>query len=165
MTRSIDTARANVTPLKTGIDGQAELAKALTACVADSYVLMIKTQGYHWNVAGPLFKSVHELTEEHYQDLFGAIDEMAERIRALGYPAPVSAADMTGCSRLEEETDVPDAGTILKTLVADHETVTKGLRSATEQAEADKDVATADLLTERIAFHEKAIWMLGALAA
>lgn len=159
------TSNSNVTPLRTGIEDRASLAQALTACVGDTFTLMVKTQAYHWNVTGPMFRSVHKLTEEQYEDLFEALDVMAERVRALGYPAPVNAADMVGVSGIEEASELPDATTMVRDLAAGHENAAKRFRQAVTQAEDDNDVVTADLLTERITFHEKAIWMLRALAA
>lgn len=149
----------------TGLDRNRNLAANLSACLADSYVLMIKTQAYHWNAVGPLFHPIYLLTEEHYQDLFKAIDEIAERIRALGHPAPSSMTDLVGLSGLSEDTANPTTEEMVHNLVDDHETAVRRLRGSIELAENAKDYATADLLTERIAFHEKAIWMLRAIVA
>ena len=85
MTAQVLKPKATVEKLETGIDDRESLAKALSACLADTYILMVKTQAYHWNVVGPLFYSIHKLTEEHYENLFAAADEVAERIRrAIG---------------------------------------------------------------------------------
>ena len=130
--------------------------------LADAYVLLVKTQGVHWNVVGPLFFSLHQLTEAQYQDLFGAIDEIAERIRALGYPAPTSIAHMMPHSAIVEETGNSSAEQMVEALVHDNETVARRLLEAVEIAEGLRDAATADLLTERLRVHEKAAWMLRA---
>lgn len=147
----------------TGIDRNQKMAANVSACLADSYVLMIKTQAYHWNAVGPLFHPIHLLTEEHYEDLFKAIDDLAERIRALGYPAPSSMTDLVGLSGLSEDTGNPTTEEMVQNLVDDHETAVRRFRGSIELAEEAKDFVTADLLTERLAFHEKAIWMLRAI--
>ena len=148
-----------------GIDDRKRLAVSLAKIVADTYVLLVKTQGYHWNVVGPLFVSLHKLTEEQYEDLFEAADELAERIRALGYPAPCSLHDMIKDSRLAEARGNPTAEEMVENLVADHETVVRHLREITDLAEELHDQGTADMLTDRMKSHEKAIWMLRAIVA
>jgi starvation-inducible DNA-binding protein len=159
-------ARATVESLDTDLEQRGRLAASLTAMLADASVLMIKTQGFHWNVVGPLFVSLHELTEQQYQDLFGAIDTIAERIRALGYPAPTSFADLMPHSALAEAHGSNfSAEQMVTALIGDHETVARRLRDAVEVAEDLRDVATADMLTERLHVHEKAIWMLRAIVA
>jgi starvation-inducible DNA-binding protein len=148
-----------------GIDGRKRLAERLADIVADTYVLLVKTQGYHWNVVGPLFVSLHKLTEEQYEDLFAAGDELAERIRTLGYPAPASLRAMIKDSRISEAKGNPTAEEMVENLVADHETLVRHLREITELAEESHDQGTADMLTERLKAHEKAIWMLRAIVA
>ena len=145
------------------LEQRKRLVANLLGVLADCHVLMVKTQGYHWNVVGPLFVSLHQLTEQQYKDLFGAIDDIAERIRALGYPAPGSVADMIAHSALSEDTGNPTAEQKVQTLIRDHETVARRLRDAVEAADELRDAATADMLTERLQFHEKAIWMLRAI--
>ena len=102
MANSVLKVQPTVEGPQTDLEQRGRLAASLTAMLADAYVLMVKTQGFHWNVVGPLFVSLHELTEQQYQDLFGAIDKIAERIRALGYPAPTSIADLMPHSALAE---------------------------------------------------------------
>ena len=148
-----------------GIDDRKRLADSLAKIVADTYVLLVKTQGYHWNVVGQLFVSLHKLTEEQYEDLFEAGDELAERIRALGYPAPCSLHDMIKDSRVAEARGNPTAEEMVENLVADHETVVRHLREITDLAEELHDQGTADMLTDRMKSHEKAIWMLRAIVA
>jgi starvation-inducible DNA-binding protein len=134
--------------------------------LVDAYVLMVKTQGFHWDVVGPLFVSLHELTEQQYQDLFAAIDEMAARIRALGYPAPTSIADLMPHSALAEaQGSNCSAEQMVTALISDHETVSRRLRDAVDVAEDLRDVVTADMLTERLQVPERAVWMLRATAA
>jgi len=127
--------------------------------------LMVKTQAYHWNAVGPLFHSLHLLTEEQYNNLFGAIDEMAERVRALGYPAPYSITDMISHSEISENVGNPTTEQMIANLVKDHEIAARRFRQSVARAEEASDVVTADMLTARMAFHEKAIWMLSALLA
>ena len=142
------------------LEQRKRLVANLLGVLADSHVLMVKTQGYHWNVVGPLFVSLHQLTEQHYRNLFGAIDEIAERIRALGYPAPGSKADMIAHSALSEESGHPTAEEKVPNLMRDHETVARRLRDAVAAAGDLGDAATAEIMTQRLRFHEKAIWML-----
>ena len=148
-----------------GIDDRQRLADALADIVADAYMLLVKTQGYHWNVVGPLFVSLHKLTEAQYEDLFEAGDELAERIRALGYPAPTSLRAMIKDSRITEAKGNPTAEEMVEDLVADNETVVRHLREITELADELHDQGTADMLTDRMKAHEKAIWMLRAIVA
>jgi starvation-inducible DNA-binding protein len=156
-------ARPTVEHPETDLEQRKRLVANLLGVLADSYLLLVKTQGYHWNVVGPLFVSLHQLTEQQYQDLFLAIDGIAERIRALGYPAPGSVADMITHTALSEESGNPTAEQKVRTLIRDHETVVRRLRDAVEAADELRDAATADLLTTRLQFHEKAIWMLRAI--
>lgn len=145
-----------------GIDDNRKVAACMANSLADSYLLMVKTQGYHWNVVGPLFYSLHKLTEEHYNNLFAAVDELAERIRALGYPAPASITDMISRTVITEETGNPTAEQMVKTLINDHEAVASRFREYVEIAEGVNDVVSADMLTARLAYHEKAVWTLRA---
>tara|TARA_R110002126_G_scaffold289659_1_gene445131 strand:- start:1169 stop:1669 length:501 start_codon:yes stop_codon:yes gene_type:complete len=163
MANEILNMRPAVEDPATGIDNKKLVAVNMSACLADSYILMVKTQGYHWNAVGPLFRSVHMLTEEHYQNLFEAIDNLAERVRALGYPAPSSITQMIGLAAIQEDTENPTTEKMIKNLVNDHEIAARRFRESVERAEEAGDVVTADMLTARIAFHEKAIWMLSAL--
>lgn len=158
-------AQADVQNIKTGLPGdeRQQLAGQLAGTLADTMLLMIKSQGYHWNVVGPLFKPIHDLTEEHYSNLFEAADEIAERIRALGHPAPTSFTDLISRTTLTEEQDVTTAREMVQTLIADHEAVVRQLRKTAEFAESVDDFATHDLLVGRLMFHEKAIWMLRAI--
>jgi starvation-inducible DNA-binding protein len=146
-------------------DARKSVADMLGVVLADSYQLMIKTQGVHWNVAGPAFYSIHKLTEEHYANLFEAIDETAERIRALGRKAPASYTKFGQLSAIKDRDEPQSAGKMIEMLVADHETVARSLRDTLEQAEEQRDHVTSDMLVARLAWHEKAIWMLRALDA
>lgn len=148
-----------------GVEESKSLAATVAACLADSYLILVKTQAYHWNAVGPLFHSIHVLTEEHYNDLFGAVDELAERIRALGYPAPSSITEMVAMSAISEDIGNPTTEEMIGNLVQDHETAARRFRQCVNRAEENGDVVTADMLTARITFHEKAVWMLKAFLA
>lgn len=163
MTSSILEMKTDIEYPETGVESAKSLAASVAACLADTYLLMIKTQGYHWNVVGPLFHSVHVLTEEQYTDMFKAIDEIAERVRALGYPAPSSVAEMVAVSGISEDTGNASTEEMIGNLIADHEAAARRFRDAVALAEKKRDVVTADMLTARIGFHEKSVWMLKAL--
>lgn len=143
----------------------AAVVRALSGALADSYVLSLKTQGVHWNVTGPLFHSLHTLTEAQYAELALAVDAIAERIRAVGAPAPATWREFAQLSGLTEELDARDAVAMAQELARDHASTAGRLRAAIELAEEAGDAATADLLTQRVTAHEKAAWMLRALAA
>lgn len=137
------------------------VVKELSARLADSYMLYIKTQNYHWNVEGPNFYAIHKLTEEHYIDLQDAIDLMAERIRALGYFAPGRFSDFSNFSQIRESQVPPySESAILQDLTMDHQMVSEKLRESIAACEKEDDQATVDMLTDRLKFHEKALWML-----
>lgn len=141
------------------------VAEALGVVLADTYMLFIKTQGVHWNVTGPAFVSVHELTEEHYENMYEAIDELAERIRALGEKAPASYTKYGELSSIKDEDEPKTVRDMLSMLIADHEMAVANMRVAVEWCEGKHDFVTADMMIERMAWHEEAIWMLNALNA
>lgn len=140
------------------------IAETLSTVLNDTYVLMAKTHLYHWNVRGPQFHSIHVMTEEQYTDLFQATDTIAERIRALGHPAPVELSSMLTSRTVSLGDSLPDAMAMVRALAADHEAVTRSLREAAEFAEEREDFVTHDLLTARLEAHEKTVWMLKATA-
>jgi len=150
---------------ETGITdkNRGEVAKLLGHVLADSYQLFIKTQGVHWNVTGPLFYSIHTLTEAHYTNLFEAIDVTAERIRALGHKSPASYRKYGELSAIDNDDEPQDAHAMLDMLCTDHETVCRSLRKAIAKCDEKKDFVTGDMLIARLAWHEEAIWMLTAL--
>ena len=152
--------------LETGLTSadRGALSKAVADVLADTYVLMIKTHVYHWNVVGPLFVPLHQLLESHYKDLFSAVDDLAERIRGLGKLAPLSfGKGLLPRSDVEEEKTVRTASGMVGQLVADHEEIVRRVREVSANAAERKDFVTHDLLNSRLAFHEKAIWMLRAI--
>lgn len=140
-----------------------KVAHGLSKLLADSYTLYLKTHNFHWNVTGPHFKSLHLTFEEHYTELATAVDEIAERIRALGEVAPGSYVQFAKLTAVKEETGVPAAMDMVKQLVEAHEQVAKTARSIFPLATTASDEVTADLLTQRLQVHEKTAWMLRSL--
>jgi starvation-inducible DNA-binding protein len=136
------------------------VADALGPVLADSYQLFIKTQGVHWNVSGHNFYGQHKLTQAQYEDLYEAIDVIAERIRALGQPAPASYTAYGQMGRIRDEEGDGSADDLVRMLVRDNGLLCETLRAAIETAEAHDDVVSADLLTERLGKHEQNGWML-----
>jgi starvation-inducible DNA-binding protein len=139
------------------------IAEGLSRLLADSYTLYLKTHNFHWNVTGPMFQTLHTMFETQYTELAMAVDQVAERIRALGHPAPGSYAAYAKLSSIEEAEGVPRAEEMIRHLVAGHEAVAKTARSVFPGAEAGHDEVTADLLTQRMTVHEKTAWMLRSL--
>lgn len=154
----------NVAPrkadLSVGINDneRSEIAELLTEILGDAYRLIVKTHIYHWNVAGPLFHAVHEMTEEQYNNQFAAVDELAERVRALGYRVPIQR-DITPSIDGEDKAHELAAGEMIKDLIKSHEHLVRKMRSAAETAEQSNDFVSHDLLVGRMAYHEKVIWM------
>lgn len=142
---------------------RAETADALGRLLADSYIIYLKTQGFHWNVVGPQFEPLHALFQEQYTELAQAIDEVAERIRALGVKAPGSFSEFKELTSISEETGAPAADAMIGQLLSDHTTASRSALRVVTEAESRGDVATADLATQRVAQHEKTAWMLNSL--
>jgi starvation-inducible DNA-binding protein len=139
-----------------------DIAAMLAAALAGSYTLYVKTHGFHWNVRGADFSALHALFEGQYQELAAAVDEIAERIRALGQDAPGSFAQFAKLSPIKEQTKVPAAAAMVKELMRDHETLARAFRKIAARAAEAGDEATNGLAGERIAAHEKTAWMLRA---
>ena len=139
------------------------IAEGLSRLLADSYTLYLKTHNFHWNVTGPMFQTLHTMFEQEYTELAMAVDEVAERIRALGHAAPGSYAAFAELSSIEEAEGVPQAKEMIAQLVAGHEAVAATARSVFPAAEEGRDEVTADLLTQRMQVHEKTAWMLRSL--
>lgn len=151
-------------PVQTGIDRDQRkaLAEGLAGVLADSYTLLGKTHGFHWNVTGDRFHSLHAMFQAQYEDLTDAVDELAERIRALGHFAPGSLSQFLKLTGIEDEHGVPDDRAMLEQLVRDNEQVTRACRAVVELADQAGDTVTEDLMNQRMAYHEKAAWMLRA---
>lgn len=142
-----------------------EISADLSDILAATYRLTIKSHVYHWNVVGPLFKPLHELTEEHYNTLFAATDVIAERIRALGHLAPAKLSEAAQFAPKSADVKQTSAADMIADLIADHREAVKAMRKAAEKAGEAGDVVTEDMLTARLTFHEKALWMLRAISA
>jgi starvation-inducible DNA-binding protein len=142
-----------------------EIADGLSRLLADTYTLYLKTHNYHWNVVGPMFTTLHAMFEEQYTELATAVDEIAERIRALGELAPGTFRQYAELSSIPEDADFPDATEMIRRLVEAQEAVVRTARSVFAAVDAANDEATADLLTQRMQVHEKTAWMLRSLLA
>jgi starvation-inducible DNA-binding protein len=140
-----------------------EIANGLSKVLADSYTLYLKTHNFHWNVVGPMFQTLHLMFEGQYTELAAAVDLIAERIRALGFPAPGTYKRFGELSSIKEEDGVPKAEDMIRSLVQGHEAVVRTAREVFSTAEAANDQPTCDLLTERMNIHEKTGWMLRSL--
>ncbi len=138
------------------------VAEALGRLLADSYTVYLKTHNFHWNVKGPMFNTLHALFQLQYQELALAVDEIAERIRALGYPAPGSYAEFGPLTKIQEAEGVPEAAAMLDALAADQGTLVATARRVLNAAQKVSDDATVDLAVRRMQVHEKNAWMLRA---
>lgn len=141
-------------------ESRAAVVAALSQLLADSYTLYVKTHSYHWNVTGPMFTTLHTLFETEYTELALAVDEIAERIRALGAPAPGSYTQFQALATVQEDTGVPAAVEMIRNLVADQEKIAASARALVRAATEAEDDASTDLGVRRIDVHEKNAWML-----
>ncbi|WP_404378613.1 Dps family protein [Caenispirillum salinarum] len=141
------------------------LADGLAKVLANSYVLLGKTHGFHWNVTGLQFHSLHEMFEEQYQDLQDAVDEVAERIRALGFVAPGSLSDFLRMSDIVDTRKAPDAMDMVRQLAEDNEALSRACKDVVSLCHQAEDTVTEDLMNGRMAAHDKTAWMLRATAA
>lgn len=141
------------------------IASGLSRLLADTYILYLKTHNYHWNVEGPMFNTLHLMFEGHYTELATAVDEIAERIRALGVKAPGSYSAFSELANVAEAGGNESAEEMIRQLVVGQETVARTAREAFKAAEAASDEPTADLLTQRMQIHEKNAWMLRSMLA
>ena len=142
-----------------------KIATQLSKLLADSYTLYLKTHNYHWNVTGPQFNALHTMFEQQYTELAAAVDEIAERIRALGITAPGSYSEFARLTAVEEGTGQESAEEMIRQLVVGQEAVVRTARKAFPAADAANDEPTADLLTQRMQVHEKNAWMLRSMLA
>jgi starvation-inducible DNA-binding protein len=144
-------------------DQRKAIADGLSRLLADEYTLYLKTHNFHWNVTGPMFNTLHLMFETHYNESALAVDLVAERIRALGHPAPGTYKQYSALSSIEETAGVPEAMEMVRLLVKGHEACAKTARSVFPAADKAGDEPTADLLTQRMQVHEKTAWMLRSL--
>ncbi len=141
------------------------IAQGLSHLLADTYTLYLKTHNFHWNVTGPMFNTLHLMFEQQYTELALAVDLIAERLRALGFPAPGSYSRYAKLSSIKEENGVPDADEMIRQLVAGQEAVVRTARKIFPTVDKANDEPSADLLTQRMQVHEKNAWMLRSLLA
>jgi starvation-inducible DNA-binding protein len=148
-----------------GIDqkNRKAIADGLARLLADEYTLYLKTHNFHWNVTGPMFNTLHLMFETHYTEAATAVDLIAERIRALGFPAPGTYKQFAELSSIKEEAGVPEAKEMIRLLVLGHEACVRTAREVFPAAEGAGDEPSCDLLTQRMQLHEKTAWMLRSL--
>ncbi len=155
-----------IVPVNIGISesDRKKIVEGLSKLLADTYTLYLKTHNFHWNVTGPMFNTLHLMFEQEYNELALAVDLIAERIRALGFPAPGTYSEFSKLSSIEETPGViPSAEEMIKLLVEGNETVVRTARNVFPVVEQAQDESTADLLTQRMQTHEKTAWMLRSL--
>lgn len=140
-----------------------EISQGLSRLLADTYSLYLQTHNFHWNVTGPMFQTLHLMFETQYNELALAVDLIAERIRALGFPAPGTYSEFAELSSIKEVRGTPPAEEMIKLLVQGQEAVTRTARSVFSLVDRCHDESSADLLTQRMQVHEKTAWMLRAL--
>ena len=139
------------------------IAEGLSRLLADTFTLYLTTHNFHWNVKGPMFQTLHLMFEQQYNELWLALDAIAERIRALGFPAPGTYAEYANLSSIKETAGVPEAKDMIRNLVGGHEAVARTARKLFPVVDKASDEPTADLLTQRLQVHEKTAWMLRSL--
>lgn len=144
---------------------RAAIAEGLSRLLADTYTLYLKTHNFHWNVTGPMFNTLHTMFETQYTELAVAVDDIAERIRALGFMAPGTYSAYSKLSSIKEEEGIPDAQDMIRLLIQGQEAVIRTARGIFPAADKASDEPTADLLTQRMQIHEKTAWMLRSLLA
>ena len=152
-------------PMNTGISeaDRKKIVEGLSALLADSYTLYLMTHNFHWNVTGPQFNSLHMMFMDQYTEQWNALDAIAERIRALGYPAPGTYAAFSKRASIKEVEGSPKATEMIKHLLHAQEATARTARKVFEAADAVNDQPSADLLTQRMEIHEKTAWMLRSL--
>lgn len=138
----------------------AKVAQGLAGVMADTYLVYLKTQNFHWNVTGPMFGELHALFEQQYTDLAAAVDELAERIRAIGEFAPGSFAQFRKLSKITDEENILPAERMIERAAADNEHVVRRMRELFKLTEEADDVETGDILIRRMQYHAKQAWML-----
>jgi starvation-inducible DNA-binding protein len=157
--------QSSVMPIDIGISetDRAKIAQGLSAFLADSYTLYLMTHNFHWNVKGPMFNTLHAMFMTQYTEQWTALDMIAERIRALGFPAPGTYQEFVKLATVKEIEGVPPAMEMVRHLVAAQEATARTARGIFPAVEKASDQPTADLLTQRLDVHEKTAWMLRSL--
>lgn len=159
------TRKAHTPSIDIGISeaNRTRIVRGLSALLADSYTLYLMTHNFHWNVTGPHFNSLHQMFMAQYTEQWAALDLIAERIRALGHPAPGTYREFVKLASIDEVEGVPAAMDMVRLLVAAQEATARTARKVFPVVEAANDQPTADLLTQRLEVHEKTAWMLRSL--
>ena len=161
MAKKIAPAHGAFVNIGIGEKDRAAIADGLSRLLADTYTLYLTTHNFHWNVAGPMFNSLHTMFMGQYTELWNAVDPIAERIRALGHPAPGSYAQFVKLSSLKDAPPVPPKALEMVAILADgHEAVARTARAVFATVDAANDQPSADLLTQRMDVHDKTAWML-----
>ena len=157
--------KSKIPAIDIGIDSdeRKKIAKGLSALLADSYTLYLMTHNFHWNVTGPMFNTLHLMFMEQYTEQWNALDLIAERIRALGHPAPGTYKEFVNLASIKEVEGVPKAGEMIRYLVSAQEATARTARALFPIVNSANDQPTADLLTQRLEVHEKTAWMLRSL--
>jgi starvation-inducible DNA-binding protein len=157
--------KANGSSINIGLSekDRSNIAGGLSRMLADTYTLYLKTHNFHWNVTGPMFQTLHLMFMTQYNESWLAVDLVAERIRALGYPAPGSYKEFAALTSIKESKGAPNAKEMIKQLVDGQETVVRTAREVLPIAEKAGDQPTVDLLSARMEIHEKNAWMLRSL--
>ena len=140
-----------------------KIVKGLSAFLADSYLLYLMTHNFHWNVTGPHFNSLHNMFMQQYTEQWTALDEIAERIRALGHPAPGTYKQFIALTSIKEVDGVPKSDDMIRYLIEAQEATARTARALLPVADEANDQPTADVLTQRLNVHEKTAWMLRSL--
>jgi starvation-inducible DNA-binding protein len=163
--KSAESSDTAIPEVNIGIEpaSREDIADGLSHLLADTYTLYLKTHNFHWNVKGPMFNTLHLMFETQYTELALAVDLIAERIRALGYPAPGTYSQYAKLTSIPEAEGVPTANEMIQLLVEGQESVVRTARSLFPVASEAHDEPTADLLTQRMQLHEKNAWMLRSL--
>ena len=155
--------KAPVINIGISIKDRENISKGLSRILAESFLLYMKTHNYHWNVKGPMFQTLHVMFEEQYTELWNALDQIAERIRSLGFAAPGTLKEYLRLASIKEIDGVPSAESMIRDVLAGSEAVSRLSRDVLAIADQAGDDPTADLLTERMQVHEKNAWMLRSL--
>ncbi|HMW48842.1 MAG TPA: Dps family protein [Cellvibrionaceae bacterium] len=153
-------------PIDIGINEpqRLQIAEGLSQLLADSYTLYLQTHNFHWNVVGPHFRELHLMFQEQYTELAVAVDDIAERIRALGVAAPGTYQAFARLSKIKEVEGVPSASEMVQILTTGHEQIVKTCRAVLKRSQAADDESTSSLASDRMRVHEKTAWMLRAVA-
>lgn len=141
------------------------IAAGLSRLLADSYTLYLQTHNFHWNVTGPMFQTLHVMFENQYTELAAAVDQIAERIRALGFPAPGTYSEFAELSSIKETRGTPSAEKMIEILVEGQEAIVRTARTVFPVVDSAHDEPSADLLAQRMQIHEKTAWMLRSMLA